>query len=90
MLQIEPTLVREISAEMSEPPDGKGVVSALDDELTSSVVRFIRSLAASSRSDAFLLDGCPFRPSANLGMRVAICRGNICSPTSVHYTAMLM
>lgn len=59
VLQIEPTLVREVSAEMlerraatavhptaREPSDDKGIVSALDDELAGSVLRFMRSLAA--------------------------------------------
>ncbi|MDX1890262.1 AraC family transcriptional regulator [Mycolicibacterium sp. 050158] len=61
VLQIEPALVREISAEMLErraassvdraAPDASedaGIVSALDEELASSVLRFIRSLAAST------------------------------------------
>lgn len=52
VLEIEPSLVRRVSADMiggveGTPPDGpdQGTVSALDDELMSSVVRFVRSLA---------------------------------------------
>jgi transcriptional regulator GlxA family with amidase domain len=49
VLEVEPSLVRKVSADMTEPRTrNECAVSALDDELMSSVLRFLRALAKAS------------------------------------------